>query len=693
MTRPYPLESLRNIGFAAHIDAGKTTTTERILYYTGRVHRMGEVDDGAATMDWMAQEKERGITITSAATTCYWRDHQINIIDTPGHVDFTVEVQRSLRVLDGVVIIFCAVGGVQPQSETVWRQADEYHIPRIAFINKMDRIGADYESVLADMRQKLHCRPLPLYVPIGSEERYRGLIDLLRMQSLVWHDETLGATFDRLPVPEDLKESAQKGRDELLETLSDFDETVCERYLEGKAVEPATLRSAIRKATLAGDIVPVVCGAALRNKGIQPLLDSVVDYLPSPADVPPIQGINPQTNEPEVRSTRDDAPLAALVFKIAIDTFVGRLGYVRIYSGSMEVGSTVIDVASGRKERITKLFTMHANKRTEIPAVFAGDIVAVVGLKHAKTGSTLTPKNHPVLLEPPLFPEPVISVAIEPRTRSDEERMSQALGRLADEDPTFIYRVDSETGQMLISGMGELHLDILVDRMIREFSVKAKVGKPQVAYKETITRPASARGQFIRETGGRRQYGDVVVHLEPLPRGQGFRFTNNVSEDVIPPLYVGAIEHGLRDAMENGVIAGYPMMDVAATATDGSYHDEDSTDLAFQIAASIAFKEAAKEAYPTLLEPIVEVEVVIPEEHVGDVMNDIGSRRGRVIELFDRKGARIIKARCPLSEMFGYATGLRSLTQGRGTYTMQFYRYEELPDDLADELLKRLRGF
>jgi elongation factor G len=686
MARQIPIERVRNIGIMAHIDAGKTTTTERILYYTGITYKIGEVHEGTATMDWMVQEQERGITITSAATTCFWREHRINIIDTPGHVDFTIEVERSLRVLDGAVALFCAVGGVEPQSETVWRQADKYRVPRIAFINKMDRVGADYRRVVGEMRDKLKAKPLLLQIPIGSEDKFSGVVDLVEQQAMVWEEDRLGATFKVEPIPESLRAETAASRDKLVEALADHDDRIMELYLEGKSPEPALVRAAVRAATLRLDVVPVLLGSAFRNKGVQPMLDAVVDYLPSPLNLPPVIGKN--GDKVEERWPRDDAPLAALAFKIMTDQYIGTLTFLRIYSGRLESGSSVLNSTKGKRERIGRLVKMHANKREEISEVFAGDICAV-GLRDTTTGDTLCDAAHPILLEAIEFPEPVIQIAIEPKTKADQERLSEALQKLAKEDPSFRVSVNRETGQTLIAGMGELHLEIIVDRMLREFKVDANVGKPQVAYRETIRRAAEAEGRFVRQSGGHGQFGVVELRLEPLAKGTGFEFTDETKGGAIPHNFIPAVEEGVREAMETGVLAGYPMVDLRVVLLDGKYHEVDSSELAFKIASSMAFKEAAEKAHPVLLEPVMEVEVVTPLDFMGDVIGDLNSRRGKILEMEGRAGAQVIAARVPLANMFGYATRLRSITQGRATYTMQFALYEPVPQQIHEELTAR----
>jgi elongation factor G len=686
LAQEQPLTKIRNIGIIAHIDAGKTTTTERILYYTGRAHKMGEVHEGSATMDWMPQEQERGITITSAATTCFWLGHQINIIDTPGHVDFTAEVERSLRVLDGAVGVFCAVGGVEPQSETVWRQAEKYGVPRIAFINKLDRIGADFQRCVQEIREKLGAHPLVLQLPLGIEQNFRGVIDLIRMQAIVYDEETLGATYRVEPIPEALLAEAEAARVQLLEALAENDDAFMMKYLEGETITPEEIEASIRHETLANRLVPVVCGAAFKNKGVQQLLDAIVQYLPSPLDVPAVRGLNPDGEE-EIREVDEHAPPAALVFKIMTDPFVGQLSFLRVYSGVLRVGEHVLNTTKGVRERVGRLLRMHANKREDVDSVRAGDIAATVGLKRTLTGDTLAAEGAPIILESMAFPEPVISVAIEPKTKADQEKLGIALHKLAQEDPTFKIATDRETGQTLIAGMGELHLEILVDRLFREFSIGANVSKPQVAYKETVKRAVKAEGKFVRQSGGRGQYGHVWLEIEPLERGGGFEFVDAVVGGTIPREYIPAVKQGVQEAMEAGIFAGYPVIDLRVKVYDGSYHDVDSSELAFKIAGSMAIKEGAKKAGGVLLEPIMDVEVVTPEEFMGDVIGNLNSRRGNIKAVATRAGARVISARVPLSEMFGYATDLRSLSQGRATYTMHFSSYQEVPFNLAEELL------
>jgi elongation factor G len=696
MPRKFTLENIRNIGIMAHIDAGKTTTTERILYYTGRTYKMGEVHEGAAVMDWMAQEQERGITITSAATTCEWNDHRINIIDTPGHVDFTVEVERSLRVLDGAIALFDSVAGVEPQSETVWRQADKYRVPRIAYINKMDRIGADFERGVQTMVERLGAHPVPIQLPIGAEAEFRGIIDLVANKAILYKDE-LGKEQELVEVPEELAAEAQAARDHLLEEVSHYDDELLEMILEEQEVPTERLKAAIRKATLEIQMTPVLCGSSFKNKGVQPLLDAVVDYLPSPLDVPPVEGVEPAkgsengNEKPAVRKAQDDEPFAALAFKIMADPYVGKLTYFRVYSGKLEAGSRVLNVNTGRTERVGRILMMHANDREEVKDVFAGDIAAAVGIKQVVTGDTLAAPDRPIKLEMIEFPEPVIKVAIEPKTKADQEKMSTALGRLAEEDPTFQVRTNEETGQTEISGMGELHLEVLVDRMLREFKVEANVGRPQVSYRETIRGHAEkVEGKFVRQTGGAGQYGIVYIDLEPAP-AEGFDFVNKIKGGAIPTEFIPAVEKGIEEAMENGPRAGYPMVDVRVTLTDGKYHDTDSSEIAFKVAGSLALKAAAQRAKPVLLEPVFAVEVVTPEEFMGDVIGDLNRRRGHVQGMEQRGNAQVISAFVPLAEMFGYATDLRSTTQGRATYTMQFERYEEVPANIAEQVVGELQ--
>jgi elongation factor G len=691
MSRAVNLEKYRNIGIAAHIDAGKTTTTERILFYTGRLHRMGEVHEGTATMDYMAQEQERGITITSAATTAFWRDYQINIIDTPGHVDFTAEVERSLRVLDGAIALFDAVAGVQPQSETVWRQADKYRVPRICFINKMDRIGSDFDYAVGTIRDRLKANPVALQLPIGAEDKLKGVIDLVEMKAIFWRDETLGATYDIGEVPEDLREEAEKRRADLIERISEQDDELFAKYVDGAAISEADLKAGIRRATSAIKITPVLCGSAFKYKGVQRLLDAVIDYLPSPLDVPPVEGTDLEGKQQIIRKADDDEPFSALVFKILTDPFVGQLAFIRVYSGVLKAGESVYNVAKGRRERIGRLLKMHANKREEVEDCRSGDIVAVVGLKTVQTGDTICDEKAPVVLEQIDFPTPVLALAVEPKTKADQQKIGMALAKLQQEDPTFRVNTDPDTGQTILSGMGELHLEILVDRMMREFAVSANVGKPQVAYRETIRHNAEAEGRFVRQSGGRGQYGHCKIRLEPLPGGE-FEFVNGIKGGAIPKEYVEPVHRGIREAMESGVLAGYEMTGLRATLYDGSYHEVDSSEMAFKIAGSMAFKAAAPRAKPVLLEPVMAVEVVVPEEYVGFVNSDINSRRGRIDSMELRGGTQIVKSFVPLAEMFGYATDLRSRTQGRGSYTMHLHGYEEVPAQVAEEIISRVQG-
>lgn len=692
MSKRYPLEKLRNIGIMAHIDAGKTTTTERILFYTGRLHRMGEVHEGSATMDWMEQEKERGITITSAATTCFWSDYRINIIDTPGHVDFTAEVERSLRVLDGAVALFCAVGGVEPQSETVWRQADKYRVPRIAFVNKMDRIGADFYNVLEMIKVRLGARPVALQIPLGEGDLFTGLVDLVKMKAVVYDESSQGTTWIEQDIPRDLMDRAHEYYTHLVEAAAEFDDRLMEKYLEGKDIDEAELKAAIRKGTLENEIVPVLLGSAFKNKGIQRLLDAIIDYLPSPLDVPPVKGIDPRSEKEVIRKVSDDEPFTALAFKIMTDPYVGKLTYFRVYAGVVKAGSYVYNANSGKKERIGRLLQMHANHREDVQEVATGDIAAAVGLKFTRTGETLCAPNKPIILESMRFPEPVIAVAIEPKSKADQEKLSGALSKLSDEDPTFRVSTDEETGQTLVSGMGELHLEIIIDRLLREFKVGARIGKPQVAYKETITKAVKAEGKFIRQSGGKGQYGHVVIEMEPNEKGRGIEFENKIVGGVVPRDFIPAVKAGVEDGLKNGVIAGYPVVDVIVRLVDGSYHEVDSSEMAFRIAGSIAVKNALKQAEPILLEPIMEIEVVVPEEYMGDVIGDLNSRRGKISGILPRKDAQVISAYVPLSEMFGYATDLRSLTQGRAVYTMQFDHYDAMPQNIADEIKEKILG-
>jgi elongation factor G len=696
MPRQIPLERVRNIGIAAHIDAGKTTTTERILYYTGVNYKIGEVDEGTATMDWMVQEQERGITITSAATTCFWRiggartgePYRINIIDTPGHVDFTIEVERSLRVLDGMIALFDAVNGVEPQSETVWRQAEKYRVPRIAFVNKMDRQGADFWMVIEQMRRRLGAHPVPVQIPIGGgDEPFQGVVDLIRMKAITWVEETLGAEFLVQEVPASLGEAAERARERMLEALADDDDAIAEKYLEGEPISEQEIRAALRRGTIHLRLVPVLCGAAFRNKGIQPLLDAVVYYLPSPVDIPPVEGVDPRTGEVTARRADDEEPFCGLVFKIMADKHIGQLTYIRIYSGTLTAGSSIYNATKGKRDRIGRLMKMHANKREDIDVAYAGEIVAASGLRTVATGDTLCDEAHPIVLEAIEVPRPVISVAIEPKTRQDQDKLSLALGRLAQEDPSFKVTSDPESGQTLISGMGELHLEIIVDRLKREFGVEASVSRPMVNYRETITRKAIGEGKFIRQTGGRGQYGHVKIEIEPLPPGSGFEFVDDIFGGVVPKEFIPAVEEGVREAMERGVLAGYEMVDVRVRLFDGSYHEVDSSELAFKIAGSLAFQEAARKADPVLLEPIMKVEIVTPEDYVGAITGDLTARRGRVEQIEHRPGTVIITAYVPLAEMFGYATDLRSMTQGRATYTMHFSHYEQVPKTVSEAIV------
>jgi elongation factor G len=713
MPREVQLERYRNIGIMAHIDAGKTTTTERILYYTGRTHKMGEVHEGTAVMDWMEQEQERGITITSAAITCFWKDIQINIIDTPGHVDFTAEVERSLRVLDGAIAILGAVEGVEPQTEAVWRQADKYRVPRIIFVNKMDRTGADFEACVSQLRSKLHANPIVIQLPLGAEDSFAGVIDLVAQRAIVWGEETLGAAFDELEIPAAYAEKVRRYREQLIESLGEVDDAVMEKYVQGEAISAEDLRAALRRATIAMKVFPVVCGAAFKNKGVQPLLDAVVNYLPSPIDVPPIEGSDPDDEEKTLtRKADDNEPFAGLVFKIMTDPFVGQLAFLRVYSGKIQQGDTVYNPRRGRRERISRLLQMHANKREEIADVHAGDIAAAVGLKNVSTGDTICDEDAPIVLEAMDFPAPVISVAIEPRTKADQEKLGNALAKLTQEDPTFKVHTDPDTGQTLISGMGELHLEILVDRMVREFSVAANVGRPQVAYRETIFGSAAGEGKYVRQTGGRGQYGHVFLRVEPLPHPDlnaiagltrkkstnkfdpelNLLFRDEIVSGVVPREYIGPTYQGIREAMETGVLAGYEMNGISVTLYDGSYHEVDSSELAFKIAGSLGFKEAVRRAKPMLLEPVMKVEVVVPEEFMGDVLGDLSSRRGRVEGMERRGSTQIIRSTVPLAEMFGYATDLRSRTQGRASYTMHFLRYEQTPPAISEEVIARVQG-
>ncbi len=693
MAKRSPLEKIRNIGIMAHIDAGKTTTTERILFYTGRLHRMGEVHEGSATMDWMEQEKERGITITSAATTCFWRnDFRINIIDTPGHVDFTAEVERSLRVLDGAVALFCAVGGVEPQSETVWRQADKYRVPRIAFVNKMDRIGADFYNVLEMIKIRLGAKPVALQIPLGEGDLFTGLVDLVKMKAVIYDETSLGSTWVEQEIPRDLQARVSEYRTHLMEIASEYDDHLMEKYLEGGEIEDWEIKRAIRIGTLKNEIIPVLLGSAFKNKGVQRLLDAVVDYLPSPLDVLPVKGIDPRSEKEAERKPSDDDPFTALAFKITTDPYVGKLTYFRVYSGVIKAGSYLLNANNGKKERLGRILQMHANRREDIKEVATGDIAAAVGLKYTRTGDTLSGPDKPIILESMHFPEPVISVSIEPKSKADQDKLGDSLTKLSEEDPTFKVSTDEETGQTLISGMGELHLEIIIDRLLREFKVGARVGRPQVAYKETITIPVSVEGKFIRQSGGHGQYGHVAIEVEPNQKGAGFEFESKIVGGVVPKDYIPAIKAGIEDALKNGVLAGYPVVDVKVRLVDGSYHEVDSSEMAFRIAGSIAVKNAMQKGKAILLEPIMDVEVIVPEEYMGDVIGDLNSRRGKVSGILPRKDAQVIESRVPLSEMFGYATSLRSLTQGRAIYTMQFDHYDVIPQNIADEIVENVVG-
>ncbi len=686
MPRLVPIERLRNIGIVAHIDAGKTTTTERILYYTGKTYKIGEVHEGAATMDWMPQERERGITITAATTACYWKDHQINIIDTPGHVDFSVEVVRSMKVLDGIIFIFSAVEGVQPQSEANWRWADRFGVPRIAFINKLDRLGADFYRVFNEIEKKLSIKPVAVQIPIGAEDQFKGVVDLMEMKAIIWLEETLGAKYEIVDVPADYMDKAQEWRAKMVEAIVEKDDELMMKYLEGEEIATEDLKRVLRKATINKELVPVLCGSAFKNKGVQPLLDAVLDYLPSPLDVPPVRGINPKTSQEEERKPFDEEPFCAYAFKVMSDPYAGQLTYFRVFSGKVTAGSYVYNATKDKKERVGRLLLMHANSREDVQEASAGEIVAAVGMD-AATGDTLCDEKFPILLEKLEFPEPVISMAIEPKTKKDQEKLSQVLNKFMKEDPTFKASADPETGQTLIHGMGELHLEIIVDRMKREYGIEVNVGKPQVAYKETIKGKASAEGKFIRQTGGRGQYGHAVIEIEPLERGQGFIFENAIVGGIIPKEFIPAVEEGVKEAMQNGVMAGYPVVDVKVKLFDGSYHEVDSSEMAFKIAGSLAFKEAAKKAGLVLLEPIMEVEVETPEDYVGDVIGDLNSRRGKIMGMENKGVITAIRAYVPLAEMFGYATTLRSLTQGRGTFIMKFSHYDEVPHSIAEQIV------
>ena len=691
MAREFPLEKTRNIGIMAHIDAGKTTTTERILFYTGKTHKIGEVHDGGATMDWMVQEQERGITITSAATTCHWLGHTINIIDTPGHVDFTVEVERSLRVLDGSVAVFCAKGGVEPQSETVWRQADKYNVPRMAYVNKMDITGADFYNVVDMMRTRLNANAVPIQIPIGFEDTFVGMIDLIKMRGLAYGDQ-LGKDEEFIEIPADMLEKAQEYRQKLLEAVAESDDELMMKYLEGEDLTEDEINMGIRKQTIACKMCPVCCGSSYKNKGVQPLLDAVVAYMPAPTDIPPIKGVNPDTGAEDERASSDELPFSALAFKIATDPFVGRLAFFRVYSGVLAAGSYVYNSTKGKRERIGRILRMHANHRVEIGEAYSGDIAAAVGLKDTTTGDTLCDEKHPIILESMVFPEPVISVAVEPKTKADQEKMGVALQKLAEEDPTFRVHTDPESSQTIISGMGELHLDIIVDRLLREFNVGCTVGNPQVAYRETIRKSVKAEGKFVRQSGGKGQYGHCWLELTPLEVGEGFKFENKVVGGSIPKEYIGPIEAGVKEAMENGVLSGFPMVDIGVTVYDGSYHEVDSSEMAFKIAGSMGFKAGALRANPTILEPYMKVEVIVPEEYMGDVIGDLNSRRGRIEGMEARNGAQVINAFVPLSEMFGYSTDLRSKTQGRGNYSMEVDHYEDIPKNIAEAIIAKAKG-
>ena len=692
VSREYPLERTRNIGIMAHIDAGKTTTTERILFYTGVSHRIGEVHEGAAQMDWMQQERERGITITSAATTCFWNDHRVNIIDTPGHVDFTVEVERSLRVLDGAVAVFDSVQGVEPQSETVWRQADKYRVPRVAFLNKMDRVGADFSGSVQSIVDRLEANPVPVQLPIGQEADFRGVVDLVSMKSYLFDDETLGANFMVEDVSPDLLSTAQEYRDKMIEAVAEFDEVVLEQYLNGDPLKPEDIKRAVRAGTNQMRVTPVLCGSAFKNKGVQPLLDAVVDFLPSPLDVPEVEGVDPVSGEKMNCRASDEEPFSALAFKIMADPFAGQLTYFRVYSGRLETGSYVYNVTQGKRERIGRLLKMHANKREDIDVVYAGDIAAAVGMKGARTGDTLSHEKRPILLEVIKFPEPVISMAVEPKTKQDLEKLGFSLEKLSQEDPSFHVRTDEETGQTIISGMGELHLEIIVDRLVREFKVQANVGKPEVAYRETIRGRGEAEGKYIKQSGGRGQYGHVVLRVEPSDPGVGLEFVNKIVGGIIPREYIPSVEKGVRERMESGVVAGYAMRDVRVTLFDGSFHEVDSSEMGFKIAASMAFEQACRKASPILLEPVMKVEVLVPQDFMGDVIGDLNSRRGKVQGIKARVGSQAVDAMVPLGEMFGYATSLRSKTQGRATHSMEFAQYEPVPKQLADQIVGKQRG-
>jgi len=688
VARKYPIEKQRNIGIMAHIDAGKTTTTERVLYYTGVTYKIGEVHEGSATMDWMEQERERGITITSATTQCFWKDCRINIIDTPGHVDFTIEVERSLKVLDGAVAVFCAVGGVEPQSEAVWRQADKYKVPRVAFVNKMDRVGADFYNVLMMMSDRLGTKPVALQIPIGSEDNFIGVIDLVIMKAIIWKGDELGAKYEVIDIPSEYIDKANQYREYLLESVSEYDELLTDKYLEGESISEDEIKKALRMGTINLDFVPVLCGAAFKNKGVQTLIDSVIDYLPSPVEVPAIKGVDVDGDEGIERPADDNAPFSALAFKILTDPYVGQLTYIRVYSGKIDGGSYIYNSSKGKRERVGRLLKMHANKREDIKVVYAGDICAAVGLKYTTTGNTLCDEANPIILESMEFPEPVISVAIEPKTKADQDKLSQGLNKLVQEDPSFRVKVDNETGQTIISGMGELHLEIIIDRLLREFSVSANIGQPQVSYRETIRNGTKIEAKYIRQTGGRGQYGHVFLELEPKESGSGFEFASKIVGGVIPKEYISAVEKGVVEATETGVVAGYPVVDVKATLYDGSFHEVDSSEMAFKIAGSMAFKDGLKKAKPVILEPVMNVEVVVPEDYMGDIVGDLSSRRGKIDGLYVRGNARLVKCFVPLKEMFGYATTLRSLSQGRATYTMIFDHYEQVPASVMEDIAK-----
>ncbi|MGE5559362.1 MAG: elongation factor G [Bacillota bacterium] len=691
MAREFPLERIRNIGIMAHIDAGKTTTTERILFYTGKVHRMGEVHDGDATMDWMIQEQERGITITAAATTCRWKDFSINIIDTPGHVDFTVEVERSLRVLDGATALFCAVGGVEPQSEAVWRQADKYGVPRIAFVNKMDRVGADYYRTMKMMRERLGANPVPIQLPIGIEDSFVGVVDLITEKAIIYADD-LGTRSDITDIPADMKEIVCEYREKLLEAAAEQDDALMEKYLSHEVLTEEEIKKGIRKGTIAARITPVLCGSAFKNKGVQLLLDAITDYLPSPLDLPPVTGIQPKSQQEIMRKPDDEQPFTAIAFKIMADPFVGKLAFFRVYSGTLKSGSYIYNANKDKRERVARILRMHANHREDIEMVYTGDIAAAVGFKETATGDTICDERHQIILERIEFPEPVISIVVEPKTKADQDKLSLSLSKLAEEDPTFKVSVDAETGQTIISGMGELHLEIIIDRLLREFKVEAGIGKPQVAYRETIRKPARADGKFIRQSGGRGQYGHAVLELEPLPPGSGFVFENKIVGGAIPREFIPAVQNGVKEGLGSGVLAGYPLIDLKVTLVDGSYHDVDSSELAFKIAGAMGLKEAARKGDPVLLEPIMKVEVVVPEEYMGDVIGNLSARRGRIEGMELRAGSQVIRATVPLAEMFGYATDLRSMSQGRATHVMHFSRYGEVPEQISQDIIAKFTG-